>query len=271
MSLFEVNKESPIGVFDSGMGGLTIMHAIKKIMPNERTIYFGDTVHLPYGDKSKDALVRYSLNIVDYFLEQNAKAIVVACNSATSNAWNEIVKRVNGRALVFNVIDPVINKVAYELHSNIGLIATKATVNSKFYNKKLRKLNKHIVVSSLSTPLLVPIIEEGLSKSKISKVTLEHYLTNKSLKNIDSLILGCTHYPIIYKQVDSFFQGKVNIIDTPLIVANDIKCQLKNNDLLNQENIINEDLFYISDFTKSFENMAKEFFGKKINLEQLSL
>lgn len=271
MSTLQSNQQAPIGVFDSGMGGLTVMQSIKKCMPNEKVIYFGDTAHLPYGDKSKETLIKYSLDIVDFFLKQGAKAIVVACNSATSNAWDEIVKRVEGKALTFNVIDPVVNKVAYELHSNMGVIATQATINSKFYNKKLRKLNKHIKVSSLATPLLVPIIEEGLAKSEIARVTIEHYLTNKSLQNIDSLILGCTHYPIIYNQINNFYQGKINIIDSPLIVANDIKYQLRKNNLLNIQPVEAEDLFYVSDYTKNFENMAKNFFGKKINLEQLSL
>ncbi|MFV0531133.1 MAG: glutamate racemase [Flavobacteriales bacterium] len=271
MSILQNKYNAPIGIFDSGMGGLTVMQSIKKCMPNEKVIYFGDTAHLPYGDKSKETLIKYSLDIVNFFLEKKAKAIVVACNSATSNAWDEIVKRVGNKAFVFNVIDPVINKVAFELHSNIGVIATQATINSKFYNKKLRKLNRHIKVSTLATPLLVPIIEEGLAKSEIAKVTLEYYLTNKALQNIDSLILGCTHYPIIYNQVNHFYQGKINIIDSPLIVANDIKYQLSKNNLLNNHPISEQDLFYVSDYTKHFENMTKNFFGKKINLEQLSL
>ncbi len=271
MERFQNDYQAPIGIFDSGMGGLTVMKSIKKCMPNEKTIYFGDTAHLPYGDKSKDTLIKYSLNIVDFFLEQKAKAIVVACNSATSNAWDEIVKRIGNQALVFNVIDPVVNKVAFELYSNIGVVATQATINSKFYNKKLRKLNKHIKISSLATPLLVPIIEEGLAKSEIAKLTIEHYLTHKSLQNIDSLILGCTHYPIIHNQVNHFYQGKVNIINSPLIVANDIKYQLSKNDLLSKNSLSEQDLFYVSDYTKSFENMAKSFFGRKINLEHLSL
>ncbi len=271
MTTIQDNPHAPIGIFDSGMGGLTVMQAIKKCMPNEKAIYFGDTAHLPYGDKSKETLIKYSLNIVDFFLEQKAKAIVVACNSATSNAWDEIVERVGDKALVFNVIDPVINKVAFELHSNLGVIATQATTNSKFYNKKLRKLNRHIKISPLATPLLVPIIEEGLAKSDIAKVTIEHYLNNKTLRNIDSLILGCTHYPIIYNQVNAFYQGKVNIINSPLIVANDIKYQLDKNSLLNPDTSTTEDLFYVSDFTKNFEHMAKNFFGKKIKLEQLYL
>ncbi|MFV0237289.1 MAG: glutamate racemase [Flavobacteriales bacterium] len=271
MSTLQNNQTAPIGIFDSGMGGLTVMQSIKRCMPSEKTLYFGDTAHLPYGDKSKETLIKYSLDIVDFFLKQKAKAIVVACNSATSNAWDEIIKRVDNQALVFNVIDPVINKVAYELHSNIGIIATQATINSKFYNKKIKKLNKHIQVSSLATPLLVPIIEEGLVKSEIAKVTIEHYLTNKSLRHIDSLILGCTHYPIIYNQINNFYQGKVNIINSPLIIAHDIKHQLNKHNLLNEQPGFKEDLFYVSDYTKNFETMAKNFFGKKINLEQLSL
>lgn len=266
-----MTKTAPVCVFDSGMGGLTVTHAIKRLMPNEPIVYFGDTAHLPYGDKSKETLVRYCLEIVDEFLSRGAKAIVVACNSATSNAWDEIVERVGDKAMVFNVIDPVVNKVAYELHSKIGLIATQATVNSRFYNKKLRKLNKHIKLSSLATPLLVPIIEEGLAKSDICKITLEHYLRHKNLQGIDALILGCTHYPIIYDSINNFYNGKVKIIDSPTIVAHDILYQLKKNNLYNDTGEITEDLFFVSDYTKHFESMAKKFFGRKIQLKQLSL
>ncbi len=262
----------PIGIFDSGIGGLTVVQAIKKCMPKEKIIYFGDTANLPYGDKSKRTLIKYSLEIVNFFLSQGVKAIVVACNSATANAWEEIEANINERVLAFNVIDPVVNKIAFEVHSNIGIIATQSTTLSKFYTRKFHNLNKYIKISSLATPLLVPIIEEGLAESKIAELALSHYLKQKQIQHIDTLILGCTHYPVIYNHISAFYKGKVNIVDSPIIVARHIKDNLLKNRLLNTTSPnIKEDFFYVSDYTPNFEKMAKQFFGKKIRWEQLSL
>jgi len=262
----------PIGIFDSGIGGLTVVRAIKKCMPKEKIIYFGDTANLPYGDKSKRTLIKYSLRIVNFFLSQGVKAIVVACNSATANAWEEIEANITERVLAFNVIDPVVNKIAFETYSNIGIIATQSTTRSEFYIKKFHTINKSLKIFSLATPLLVPIIEEGLTESKIAELALSHYLKQKQIQHIDTLILGCTHYPVIYNQINAFYRGKVNIIDSPMIVARYIKSNLLNNDLLNTAAPnVKEDFFYVSDYTPGFEKMAKQFFGKKIKWEQLSL
>lgn len=131
-----LDASQPIGIFDSGVGGLTNAKEIKRLMPQEDFIYFGDTKHLPYGEKSKEAIIDYSLQITEFLLERNCKAIVIACNTAASNALSEVKELVGDRALVFDVINPVAEKVAYEIHQNVGVIATKATINSKLYKKK---------------------------------------------------------------------------------------------------------------------------------------
>lgn len=156
-----LSPNQPIGVFDSGVGGLTVAKEIKRLLPNEDLIYFGDTKHLPYGEKSKEAIVEYSTKITNFLLEQNCKAIVIACNTATANALKEVLELVASRVPVIDVINPVAEKVAYEIHTNVGVIATKATVNSGLYRKSIRKHNKFIKVDELATPLLVPAIEEG--------------------------------------------------------------------------------------------------------------
>src|SRR5690554_6663679 len=189
-----MSDNRPIGVFDSGVGALTIAKEIKRLLPNESIIYFGDTKHLPYGDKSKEAIIKFTTNITKFLIDLDCKAIVVACNTATSNAIKEI-KETAGDTLVIDVISPDAKKIAFELHQKIEVIATKATVKSQAYKISIRKLNRHIKVVELATPLLVPIIEEGFTNTLVSKYAIEEYISNKRLENIDAIILGCTHYP----------------------------------------------------------------------------
>ncbi|WP_018676010.1 glutamate racemase [Riemerella columbina] len=262
-----LSPKQPIGIFDSGVGGLTVAKEIKRQMPNENLIYFGDTKHLPYGDKSKEAIVRFSERITEFLLECQCKAVVIACNSATANALKEVKQLVGKEALVFDVINPVAEKAAYEIHTNVGVIATKATVNSGVYRKSIRKFNKFIKVDELATPLLVPAIEEGFKKHPITHAMLYHYLSNNKLKNIETLILGCTHYPLLIDEIKQYYGNRVRVIDSPSIVASYIKHTLEQHHLLNKSEETPETQFYLSDLTKNFERISKKFFGKKISLE----
>lgn len=260
----------PIGVFDSGVGGLNFAKEIKRLLPCESIIYFGDTKHLPYGEKSPEAIKKYSKEITEFLIQQDCKAILVACNTATANAINEIKETAGEDVLVVDVINPVADKVAYELRSKIGVIATKATVNSGAYKKTIRKHNKHLQVVEVATPLLVPIIEEGFYNTTISKAVLKTYLSHKKLDGIDSIILGCTHYPLIQKEIESIFEGKVQVINSPLIVVNTLIHQLqKKKQLANNPNP--EYQFYLSDYTDNFLKISKRFFGNKVNLTEKNL
>lgn len=263
-----------IGVFDSGIGGLTVVKSIKKILPNEQIIYFGDTKHLPYGDKSKDTLISYSLEIANFLIKQDVKAIVIACNTASAMAFEQ-VKKLAGNIPVYNVIDPVVD---YIIENNkqkdnidVGLIATKATINSKVYESKISSKNKNIKTYSLATPMLVPMIEEGFHNDKISKAIIENYLKNEKLSKIKTLILGCTHYPLIEKEIYTFYKGNVDVLNSACIVATEIKKSLTKKKMLNTDNIKTKDIFYISDFTKSFEKTAKIIFSENINLEKIKI
>lgn len=261
-----LSENQPIGVFDSGVGGLTVAKEIRRQMPNENIIYFGDTKHLPYGDKSKEAIVRFSEKITAFLLEHQCKAIVIACNSATANALKEVKNLVAEQALVFDVISPVAEKVAYEIHTNVGVIATKATVSTGLYKKSIRKYNKYIKVDELATPLLVPVIEEGFRNHPITHAALYHYLSNKKLKNIETLILGCTHYPLLIEEIKQYYGNRVRVIDSPSIVASYVKTTLEHNHLLNK-NEGGTAKFYLSDLTKNFERIAKKIFGKTIEID----
>ena len=266
-----LSANQPIGVFDSGVGGLTVAKEIKRLLPNEDLIYFGDTKHLPYGEKSKEAIVEYSTQITNFLLEKNCKAIVIACNTATANALTEVMTMVNGKVPVIDVINPVAEKVSYEIHNNVGVIATKATVNSGLYKKSIRKHNKFIKVDELATPLLVPAIEEGFKNHPITHAIIYNYLSNSKLKNIETLILGCTHYPLLIDEIKQYYGNRVRVIDSPNIVANQLKMILDKHNILNKENHQATYQFYLSDITKNFEKISKKFFGKTIDLELKNL
>ncbi|CAN5298759.1 glutamate racemase [soil metagenome] len=264
-------KEQPIGVFDSGIGGLTVAHAIKQMMPNENLIYFGDTAHLPYGDKSEAAIQAYSIKIADVLIKKGCKVIVIACNSASSAAYELLKEYVPQTVKVINVIDPMVGLVTEKFRdSTVGLIGTKRTVQSGIYAMKIEASNRNIKLQSLATPLLVPMIEEGFFNNKISHDIIETYLQDPLLKTIDGLILGCTHYPLIKKEIVDFYSGKIEVLDSSAVVAKALFDYLQTRDLL-KEKENGEDHFLVSDFTESFEAATKLFFCKAVHLEKHSL
>lgn len=260
-----MSDSRPIGIFDSGVGGLTIAREIKKVLPNESIIYYGDSKHLPYGNKSPEVIRQYSKNITQFLIEQNCKAIVIACNTASSNALEAIKEVANPSMIpVIDVISPVAEKAAYGFHQKMGVIATKATVDSGIYKKSIKKHNRHIKVQEMATPLFVPVIEEGLTNTDISKAVISNYLSNKKLKDIDSIILGCTHYPLIEKEITDYYEGKVEVINSPLTVAHALKNVLLKNEIQAENKA--DYTFYVSDITPSFKKLSKKFFGKEIEL-----
>ena len=262
-----MNSNQPIGIFDSGIGGLTIASAIHKLLPKEQLIYFGDTAHLPYGDKSPEAIKFYSLKIGKLLLDQNCKLIIIACNTASSHAYHELVHFLGDQITILNVIDPVVNYLAAnDNFKNIGVIGTRSTIKSDVYARKLKILAPEKKVSSLATPLLAPMIEEGFYNNTISHTVIQSYLSSPELNSIDSLILACTHYPLIKKEIDEFFKGKVSIISSAEIVAEHVKKTLQTSNLLH-EGIPEDHQFYVSDYTSSFENSTRMFFGELIHLK----
>lgn len=267
-SLRLMPNASPIGIFDSGIGGLTLAHTITELMPQEPIIYFGDTAHLPYGDKSATAIQAYSVKICNLLLEKNCKLILIACNSASAAAYDLVKAYVGTKAIVVNVIDPVIQYLDRDWENKkLGLIGTKQTVNSGIYARKATELAKNIQVKSLATPLLAPMIEEGFFNNRISEQIIQEYLANPTLDGIDGLILGCTHYPLIKKQIEDYYQGRISVIDTSVIVAEAIKQILTEKDLLSAGPTGSRQ-FYVSDYTESFEQSTKQFFGEAIKLTQ---
>ena len=260
---------APIGIFDSGIGGLTLAHAITELMPHENIIYFGDTAHLPYGDKSATSIQAYSLKICNFLMEKQCKLILIACNSASAAAYDLVKTYVGTKAIVVNVIDPVIDYLDQNwAGKTIGLIGTKQTVNSGIYATKAEALGKSIKIKSLATPLLAPMIEEGFFNNNISEQIIKEYLAHSNLAQIEGLILGCTHYPLIKHQIDAYFQGKIPVIDTSLIVAAAIQAILAKADSLVDSQAASSRQFFVSDYTDSFEKSTQIFFGETIKLTQ---
>jgi glutamate racemase len=263
-------KEQPIGIFDSGVGGLTVAHAIKQILPGESLVYFGDTAHLPYGDKSAESIRYYSQRITEFLLDHNSKVVLVACNSASASAFDSLKKEFQEKTILIDVIDPVVNYLGTRSFSRIGVIGTKRTISSGTYENKIKESLPSASVVSLATPLLVPMIEEGFIFDDISNAIIRSYLSNESLAGIQALILGCTHYPIIKNQISKIFNFNVEVIDSARIVSMILRDTLEKKNLLNTSGVVN-DRFFISDYTDYFEKIARMFFEGEINLQKADI
>lgn len=263
----------PIGIFDSGIGGLSVAKAIVDYLPNENIVYYGDTAHLPYGDKSKDLIKHYSLAITDFLLkEKNCKCIVIACNTASAAAYEYLRDAHKGNVPIFNVIDPIIEAVVANnnIHK-VGIIATKTTIASQVYQEKLSRRKPDLPYSALATPLLAPMIEEGFYNNNISETVIYNYLQQPELQGIDALILGCTHYVMIKKQILNFYDNNIQLFDSTDIVAHKLKNILEKEGLLNTTKEKGKHEFLVSDITTSFENSARLFYGHDITLQKLKV
>jgi len=263
-------KHQPIGIFDSGVGGLTVAHAIKQTLPGESIIYFGDTAHLPYGDKSAEAIIAYSRKITGFLLEHDAKVVLIACNSASASAYEILRQEFGSRAIIMDVIDPVISYICSNSFRKAGVIGTKRTITSGTYEKKVSARCQGTSVVSMATPLLVPMIEEGFIFDDISNAIIRAYLSDPLFEGIDALILGCTHYPIIRNQIGKFFNFNVEIVDSARVVSHELRRVLEDNDLLNKGKT-GEDRFFVSDHTPWFEKIARMFFEGDINLSKADI
>jgi glutamate racemase len=260
----------PIGIFDSGIGGLTVAKAINQLLPNESLVYFGDTEHMPYGDKSKQHILEYSMVIADFLMQQNVKIIVIACNSATSVAYYALKEKYQGVLDVIGVITPVAHYINDKGYQKVGIIGTKATVKSKAHEHKLVSMNPQIKVENLATPLLAPMIEEGFFNNKISQTIINSYLSNRRLKKIDALVLACTHYPLIKKEVKKFYTSTVDIIDPAAIVAAQVEKSLREQNLI-YKGKPQKDKFFVSEYTQSFEETTKIFYKQEISIREIDL
>lgn len=252
--------EAPIGVFDSGVGGLTVIREIMRQIPNERIVYFGDTARVPYGSKSRDTILKYSRQIIRFLKTKGVKALVVACNTASAVALEEI--RAELDIPIIGVIKPGA-KIAAQTTKNgkIGIIGTETTVRSKIYSHFIQDLNPNLTVIGKACPLFVPLVEEGeFLKSSIAEEIAAHYLNDLKKEEIDTLILGCTHYPLMRKLIGKIMGEKVTLVNPAYETARELKALLKHKGLENQNEITKSENpydFYVSDIADKFQQFAE--------------
>ncbi len=267
-----MSNNRPIGIFDSGIGGLTVTAAIRKVLPNESLVYFGDTAHMPYGEKAQDDIQHFAIRITEFLLhEKRCKAIVIACNTASAAAYEIIRDKYKGSVPIISVIDPMIEEVINDNSvKKVGIIATRTTVKSGVYQRKFTRRKPELAFSALATPLLATMIEEGFYDNSVSTAVLDNYLSNPILAGIDGLVLGCTHYPLIKDEIDKFYTGQVRIFDSAQVVAHRLRYILEKEELLSEERE-RPDHFYVSELSESFKESTRIFFREKITLEKVDL
>ena len=255
----------PIGVFDSGLGGLTVLKEIMKITPNENIVYFGDTARVPYGPRSKETIIKYTFQAIDFLISKNVKAIVIACNTATARALKEANEKYD--IPILGVIEAGARAAVYTTKNKIvGIIGTDGTIRSKAYNAEISKLDPEIKIVDKSCPLFVPIVEEGWANTDIASLTAKRYLDDLMKEGIDSLVLGCTHYPLLKKTIGEIVGEKVTLVNPAKETAKDLKRILDENNMLRGD-ICEEPKYeyYVSDIPEKFAAIAEEFLKKEID------
>jgi len=263
----EKNNTKPIAVFDSGVGGLTVAAAIKRLLPNESIIYLGDLLHLPYGSKSAEAIIEFTDIAVDFLMNQDIKLLTIACNTSTSVALDFIRSKV--KIPVIGVIRPGAEAAVRATQNNrIGVIGTKRTIESDAYKKEIEKIsaqtNRNIEVCQKATPLLVPLIEEGWKDHFVTELVLKEYLNYFEDKKIDTLVLGCTHYPLIRNRIGSLMHD-VKVVDSAETTSLKVKELLVENKMLSEEEAEYDYSIYLTDYTDTFGELAKLIIGNGKN------
>lgn len=269
-------KEKPIGMFDSGVGGLTVAREVMRNIPNERIVYFGDTARVPYGAKSKDTILRYSRQIVRFLLGQGVKAIVVACNTASAFALEEIRTEID--IPMIGVVKPGAKTACVVTKNNrIGVIGTRGTISSGLYTEFIRDINPQAQVIGKACPLFVPLVEENMLKDPVTVEMARRYLTDLREQNIDTLILGCTHYPLLRSVVQEVMGDKVTLVNPAYETARSLRRLLEDAGLMNDKEPEKDDTpyqFYVSDAADSFREFADSILpvdirnATKINIEE---
>ncbi len=245
----------PIGVFDSGVGGLTVVKEIMTRLPDEEIIYFGDTARVPYGSKSKETIISYSRQIVSFLLSKNVKAIVVACNTASAFALETIRNEIP--VPVIGVIKPGA-KTAGMTTSNgrIGVIGTEGTINSGLYPEFLKEIDPKIQVFGVACPLFVPLVEEGWTDDPVTEQVVSRYISNFKDKDIDTLVLGCTHYPLLRDVIKKVVGPEVKLVNPAYETAKELEEDLKIKGLIDNSGTLPSHKFFVSDGAEKFRDFA---------------
>jgi glutamate racemase len=263
-------KERPIGIFDSGIGGLTVLKEVSTRLPRENIIYLGDTARVPYGVRSPETVMRYSFECTGFLLKQNIKLLVVACNTVSAICLREICKRVP--IPVIGVIDPGARAaVSATKNKKIGIIGTETTIKSSAYSKAINAMAHDIEVYGFACPLFVPLVEEGWTDGVIARMVAERYLIDVIGKGADTLVLGCTHYPLL-KDVIQEVMGTVSLVDSAIETAVAVEQLLSKNGMLAQNETVEAKRFFVTDSPEKFISVGERFLETKIEaIEKIQL
>ncbi len=269
-----MEKEKPIGVFDSGVGGLTVVKRLISTLPNESIVYFGDTARVPYGSKSNETVIEYSIQNTKFLLKKNVKAIVVACNTASSIAIDVLRKEFN--IPIIGMIEPgAESAIKFTKAKKIGVIGTRATVNNHAYKKQLIKIDNQVEVFEKACPLFVPLAEEGWIEHRATYEIAEEYLSELKEKNIDTLILGCTHYPLLSKVIQKVIGENVTLIDSGVASSELVRNEIERIGLSTNSSAKGNISIYVSDISTNFRSIVELFLGQvvdeiiKVDVEKL--
>lgn len=262
------NNAKPIGVFDSGVGGLTVVRALMERLPHENIVYFGDTARVPYGVKSRNTIEEFTAQIVDFLLQNEVKAIVIACNTIAAVAGKR-VQQMAGNMPVLSVIEAGAQAALQTTRNNhIGVIATSTTVNSNAYARAIHAHNPDTRILSQATPLLVPLVEEGWLEHEVTRLTVREYLKPILADHVDTLILGCTHFPLL-KPLIKQEAPNIELVDSSITTAEATAQALSHANLLNQSQQMPDYRFYVSDIPLRFQTIGERFLGR--SLEQIEM
>ena len=254
-----------IGIFDSGIGGMTVARAVEQLLPNHPLIYFGDIARTPYGPKSPETIIGYSIRNTEFLLEKGATIIIIACNSASSVATDTL--RARFQVPIIEVISPAVAKaVSISKSRRIGIIGTKATVKSDVYQQKICRINPDFDVFSVACPLLVPLVEEGWLNKRETKMIIRRYLHPLKDKQIDTLVLGCTHYPLLSELIQARIGKRVQLIDSSVETAHHAKKYLEKHPQLVPQVEQASHSYYTSDSTETARQVAKRIFNRPMEL-----
>lgn len=266
-------SSKPIGVFDSGVGGLTVSKEIMELLPHEAIVYLGDTARVPYGSKSPETITRYAFEGLKFLLSMNVKLVVIACNTVSATCLKELQN--NSNVPVIGVIEPGARAAVRTTTSKkVGVIGTERTVNSKAYENAIKEIDSEIMILSKACPLFVPLIEEGWLDKEATYLTIAEYLMPLKNEGIDTLVLGCTHYPLLKPSIARVLGEEIKLVDCAKETAIMIKNTLEFQGLLNREGSFNEEIYryFVTDNPEKFKEIGERFLNRKIeHIEKVRL